>query len=133
MLPDDQYRNSYRLRLHKQVLEQVAPYWPAAAGIAAVVAIVAAVSRVMLVARRYMKGRTVSRRTALVTDIVTPLLDERFQVVDAAILNLRLELGETKQVVDEVKAIVSNGLTDDVAYLRNRVDGIYNHLIPDPD
>ncbi len=114
-------------------MEQVAPYWPAAVGVAALVAIVAAVSRGILIGRRYMKGRTVSRRTALVTDIVTPLLDQRFQVVDTAILNLRLELGETKQVVDDIEAIVSNGLQDDVAYLRDRVDGIYNHLIPDPD
>ena len=115
------------------MMEQVAPYWPAAVGVAALVAIVAAVSRGILTARRYMKGRTVSRRTALVTDIVTPLLDQRFQVVDTAILNLRLELGETKQVVDDIEAIVSDGLQDDVAYLRTRVDGIYDHLIPDPD
>ena len=115
------------------MLEQVAPYWPAAAGIAGLVAIVAAVSRGILVTYRKMKGRALTRRSTRIIDTVTPLLDERFQVVDAAILNLRLELGETKQVVDEVKAIVSNGLTDDVAYLRDRVDGIYNHLIPDPD
>ena len=61
------------------------------------------------------------------------MLDERFLVVDAAMLNLQIELGDTSRVVGEVKAIVSDGLQDDVAYLRNRVDGIYDHLIPDPD
>ena len=61
------------------------------------------------------------------------MLDERFLVVDAAMLNLQIELGDTSRVVNEVKAIVSDGLQDDVAYLRNRVDGIYDHLIPDPD
>ncbi len=117
-------------------LEQAAPYWPPAAGIAALVAIAAAVIRVIIVARRYTKGRMLRRRTAVVTDIVTPLLDERFQIVDTAMLNLRLELGETKQVVDEVKAIVSDGLQDDVAAIREaqvhvteRIDGIYEHLI----
>ncbi len=59
------------------------------------------------------------------------MLDERFQVVDAAMLNLQIELGDTTNVVREVKAIVSDGLTDDVAYLRNRIDGIYDHLLPD--
>ena len=59
------------------------------------------------------------------------MLDERFLVVDAAMLNLQIELGDTSRVVNEVKAIVSDGLQDDVAYLRNRIDGIYDHLIPD--
>ncbi len=113
------------------MLEHVAPYWPAAVGIAALVAIVAAVSRVIIVIRRYTKGRVLKRRTAVVTDIVTPLLDERFQFVDTAILNLRLEQGETRKVVDEVKAIVSNGLQDDVHYLRDRIDSIHDHLIGD--
>lgn len=120
------------------MLEQFAPYWPVAAGIAALVAIGAALVRGIIVVRRYTKGRVVRRRTAVVTDIVTPLLDERFQQVDTAILNLRLELGETKQVVDEVKAIVSDGLQTDVAEIRKaqvhvtqRIDGIYKHLIGD--
>ncbi len=119
-------------------MDLVAPYWPAAVGLAALVAIVAAGGRGILVARRYMKGRTVSRRTALVTDIVTPLLDARFQVVDTAILNLRLELGETKQVVDDIEAIVSDGLQDDVKEIRekqvhvvDRIDRIYDHLVGD--
>ncbi len=120
------------------MLEQAAPYWPAAAGIAALVAIAVAVGRGIIVVRRYTKGRVVKRRTALVTDIVTPLLDERFQIVDTAILNLRLELGETSKVVNEVKAIVSDGLQTDVAEIRKaqrhvtqRIDGIYKHLIGD--
>ena len=119
-------------------LEQAAPYWPAAAGIAAVVAIAAAVIRVIIVTRRYTKERVLKRRTTVVVDIVTPLLDERFQMFDTAILNLRLELGETKQVVDEVKAVVTDGLQTDVAEIRKaqvhvtkRIDGIYKHLIPD--
>ncbi len=61
------------------------------------------------------------------------MLDERFLVVDAAMLNLQIELGDTSRVVNEVKAIVSDGLQDDVAYLRDRVDGIYDHLIPGSD
>ena len=112
-------------------MDLVAPYWPAAVGIAAVVAIVAAVSRGILIVYRKTRGRAVRRRTTRIIDTVTPLLDARLQVVDASILNMRLELGETKQVVDQVKAIVSDGLQDDVAYLRDRVDGIYDHLIPD--
>ena len=112
------------------MLEQVAPYWPAAVGVAAVVAIAVATVRVILIVYRRMRGRAVSRRTTRIIDTVTPILDARLQVVDASILNMRLELGETKQVVDQVKAIVSDGLTDDVAYLRDRVDRIYDHLIP---
>ena len=53
------------------------------------------------------------------------------------VLNLRLELGETAKVVGEVKAIVSDGLQDDVAEIRKvqgqvlaRIDRIYDHLIP---
>ncbi len=119
------------------MMEQVAPYWPAAVGIAALVATVAAVSRGILVVYRKMRGRAVKRRTTTIIETVTPLLDQRFQVVDTAMLNLRLEVGETRKVVDEVKAIVSNGLQDDVAEIRKRqeyvigrVDGIYDHLIP---
>ncbi len=117
-------------------MEHVAPYWPAAAGIAALVAIVAATSRGILVVSRHVRGRTVKRRTMRIVETVTPLLDERFQIVDTAILNLRLELGETKQIVDDVKAIVSDGLQDDVAAIRTeqarvagRIDTIYDHLI----
>ncbi len=113
------------------MLEQVAPYWPAAVGVAALVAIVVAVSRGILVVYRKMKGRAVTRRTTRIIDTVTPLLDARLQVVDASILNMRLELGETKAVVDDIEAIVSNGLQDDVAYLRDRIDSIHDHLIGD--
>ena len=120
------------------MLEQVAPYWPAAAGIAALVAIVAAVSRGTLVVYRKMKGRAVTRRTTRIIDTVTPILDARLQVVDASILNMRLELGETKQVVDDIEAIVSNGLQDDVKEIRekqvhvvDRIDRIYDHLVGD--
>ena len=118
-------------------LEQVAPYWPAAAGLAALFAIAAAVGRGIIVIRRYTRGRVVKRHTAVVTDIVTPLLDERFQIVDTAILNLRLEQAATAKVVDEVKSIVSDGLQDDIAAIRteqnrvaSRIDRIYDHLIP---
>ncbi len=118
-------------------MEQVAPYWPVAVGVAALVAIVAAVSRGILIVYRKMRGRVMSRRTTRIVATVTPLLDERFQVVDTAILNLRLEQGETKQVVDEVKAIVSDGLQDDVKEIRkkqahvvDRIDRIYDHLLP---
>ncbi len=113
------------------MLEQVAPYWPAAVGVAALVAIAAAVGRVILVVSRHMRGRTLKRRTQRIVDTVTPMLDERFLVVDAAMLNLQIELGAMGGVVNEVKAIVSDGLQDDVAYLRDRIDGIYDHLIPD--
>ncbi len=113
------------------MLEQVAPYWPAAAGIAGLVAIIAAVGRGILVVSRHMRGRTLKRRTRRIVDTVTPMLDERFLVVDAAMLNLQIELGDTSRVVNEVKAIVSDGLQDDVAYLRDRVDGIAEHLMGD--
>ena len=126
-------------------LEQAAPYWPAAAGVAALVAIAAAVIRVIIVARRYTKGRVLKRRTAVVVDIVTPLLDERFQVVDTAMLNLRLEQAATAKVVGKVMAIVSDGLQTDVAEIRReqvlgrkeqarvagRIDDIYKHLLGD--
>lgn len=85
-----------------------------------------------------MKGRSMSRRSTRIVDTVTPLLDDRFQIVDTAILNLRLEQGETRKVVDEVKAIVSDGLQSDVAEIRKeqrrvagRIDGIYKHLLGD--
>ncbi len=114
------------------------PFWPAAAGLAAVVAVTAAVSRVILITYRKMKGRALTRRATRIIDTVTPLLDERFQVVDTAILNLRLELGETKAVVDDIEAIVSNGLQDDVKEIRekqvhvvDRIDRIYDHLVGD--
>ncbi len=107
------------------MLEQVAPYWPAAVGVAALIGIVAATSRVILVVYRKMKGRAVTRRTIRIIETVTPLLDERFQVVDAAILNLRLE-----------QAATSKALQDDVARIRSkqvkvadRIDRIYDHLI----
>ncbi len=114
------------------MLEQVAPYWPAAVGLAALVAIIAATVRGILAMFRHMRGRTLKRRTQRIVDTVTPMLDERFLVVDAAMLNLQIELGDTSRVVNEMKAS-SDGLQDDVAYLRNRVDGIYDHLIPGPD
>ena len=120
------------------MLEQVAPYWPAAVGVAALVATVAAISRGILVVYRKMKGRAMTRRTTRIIDTVTPLLDERFQVVDTAIFNLRLELGETKKVVDEVKAVVTDGLQSDVTEIRteqirvaDRIDRIYDHLVGD--
>ena len=119
-------------------MDLVAPYWPAAVGVAALVAIIAAVSRVILVVYRKMKGRAVTRRTTRIIDTVTPILDARLQVVVASILNMRLELGETTKVVNEVKAIVSNGLQDDVAAIRDeqarvgdRIDRIYDHLVGD--
>ena len=114
-------------------MDLVAPYWPAAVGVAALVAIIVATVRGILVVSRHMRGRTLKRRTQRIVDTVTPMLDERFLVVDAAMLNLQIELGDTSRVVNEVKAIVSDGLQDDVAYLRNRVDGIYDHLIPGSD
>lgn len=120
------------------MLDILTPWLPVIVGVAAAVAIIVAVGRGILALYRSAKGRTVKRRTVKIIDTVTPLLDERFQIVDTAILNLRLELGETKQVVDEVKAIVSDGLQTDVAEIRKaqlhvteRIDGIYNHLIGD--
>ena len=117
-------------------LDALTPWLPVIAGVAAAVAIAAAIGRVILVLYRSTKGRSVKRRTTTIVDIVTPLLDERFQTVDTAMLNLRLELGETKQVVDEVTAIVSDGLQDDVSVIRekqvgiaDRIDRIYDHLI----
>ncbi len=111
------------------MVENVTPWLPVIVGAAAAVAIIAAIGRGILALYRKLRGRVVKRRTTRIVDTVTPLLDERFQVVDTAILNLRLEQQSTAKVVDDVLAIVSNGLTEDVAYLRNRLDVIYDHLI----
>lgn len=119
-------------------LENLTPWLPVIVAVAAGVAIIVAVGRAMLALYRSVKGRTVRRRTVKIVNAVTPLLDERFQIVDTAISTLSDELGETKQVVDEVKVIVSDGLQTDVAEIRKaqrhvteRIDGIYKHLIGD--
>ncbi len=115
------------------MLETLGPWLPVIVGGAAAVAITVAVGKGMVMTHRYARRRDAGRIIA----IVTPLLEERLQTVDTAILNLRLELGETSKVVDEVKAIVSDGLQDDVAVIRTeqvrvagRIDRIYDHLIP---
>ena len=120
------------------MVENVTPWLPVIVGAAAAVAIIVAVGRGILALYRKLRGRVVKHRTAVVTDIVTPLLGERFQVVDTAILNLRLELQETAKVVDDVLVIVSDGLQTDVAEIRKeqrrvagRIDRIYDHLITD--
>ena len=106
-------------------MDTLAPWLPVIVAVAAAVAVMAAIGRGMVVAYRHAKGRRAGRIIA----IVTPMLDERFQTVDAAMLILRIEIGETRQVVDEVKAIIGNGLSEDVAYLRDRLDDLYDHLI----
>jgi len=108
------------------MVDTLTPWLPVVAGVAAAVVVAAAIGKGMLITYQHVKGRRAGRIAA----IVTPLLNERLLGVDTAILNLRLELGETNKVLHEVKAIVSDGLQDDVAYLRTRVDGIYDHLIP---
>ena len=117
-------------------LDTLTPWLPVIVAVAAAVAIIVAVGRGILISYRRLKGRVVNRRARRIVNTVTPLLNERFQVVDAAIRDVRDELGETKQVVDEVKAIVSDGLQTDVAEIRKaqahvteRVDGIYKHLL----
>ena len=120
------------------MLDALIPWLPVIAGVAAAIAIVAAVGRAMLAVYRSVKGRAVRRRTVKIVNAVTPFLDERFEIVDTAISTLSDELSETKQVVEEVKAIVSDGLQTDVAEIRKsqvhvteRIDGIYKHLIGD--
>ena len=120
------------------MLDILTPWLPVIAGVAAAVAIIVAIGRGMLITYRHARRRMLNRRAGRVVAIVTPLLDARLQGVDTAILNLRLELGETKQVVDEVKSIVSDGLQDDVAEIRKeqnrvagRIDRIYDHLVGD--
>ena len=115
-------------------IDTLTPWLPIIAAAAAVVAIIVAAGKAMLTVSRAVKARRVRKVVA----IVTPLIDIRLQEVDTALLNLRLEQGETKKVVDEVKAIVSDGLQDDVAAIRkeqhrvaDRIDRIYDHLIPD--
>ena len=115
------------------MLENLGPWLPVIAAAAAAVAIIAAVGKGMLMVRRHVKRR----RTGRILAIVTPLLEERLQTVDTSILNLRLELGETSKVVNEVKAIVSDGLQDDVKEIRkvqaqviDRIDRVLEHLIP---
>ena len=109
------------------MLDALIPWLPVIAATAAAVAIIAAVGRAMLAVSRSVTVR----REGKVVAIVTPIIDIRLQEVDTALRNLRLEQGATKKVVDEVKAIVSNGLTEDVTYLRSRLDDIYDHLIGD--
>ncbi len=115
------------------MLDTLAPWLPVIVGGAAAVAIVVAAGKGMLVAYRHVK----QRRTGRIIAIVTPLLEERLQTVDTSILNLRLELGETSKVVSEVKAIVADGLQDDVKEIRkvqrqviDRIDRVLEHLIP---
>ena len=117
-------------------MDSLAPWLPVVVGAAAAVAVIAAIAKGMMTAYRYLRRRSQERRTGRIVAIVTPLLDKRFQVVDSAMLSLRIEIGETRKAVDEVKRIVSNGLTEDVAEIRKaqhkvagRIDKIYNHLI----
>lgn len=119
------------------MLDILTPWLPVIAGVAAAVAVVAAIGRGMLITYRHIRRRIINRRTGRIVATVIPLLDERLQGVDTAILNLRLELGETTKIVSEVKAIVSDGLQDDVTQIRkeqvrvaDRIDRIYEHLIP---
>ncbi len=111
------------------MVENVTPWLPIIVAAAAGVGVIVAAARGMLGAYRYVKGRIVARRTNRIVATVTPLLNKRFQVVDTAMLNMRLEQQRTAKVVDEVKALVSNGLNEDVAYLRTRLDDLYDHLV----
>ena len=111
------------------LLDSLTPWLPIVVAGAAALAAVAAVAKGMLGMFRHVRRRIIERRARKIVAAVTPLLDERFQVVDTAMLNMRLELAATTKVVNQVKAIVSNGLTADVAYLRDRVDRIWEHLV----
>ena len=111
------------------MLDNLTPWLPLIVAAAALVAIIVALWRVILAAVRSVRRRLVAHRTAVITATVTPIIDARLVKVDTALINLQLQQGETRKVVDDVKAIVSDGLTTDVAYLRNRLDDLYDHLI----
>ena len=112
------------------MLENVAPWVPFVVAGAALVAIVAALWRLILAMVRSVRRRLVAHRTAVITATVAPIIDARLLKVDTALINLQLQQGETRQVVDNVMAIVSDGLSEDVTYLRDRLDDLYDHLIP---
>ncbi len=111
------------------MLENVAPWVPFVVAGAALVAIIAALWRLILAMIRSVRRRYVAHRTAVITATVTPIIDARLVKVDTALINLQLQQGETRKVVDGVMAIVSNGLADDVSYLRGRMDDLWDHLI----
>ena len=72
-------------------------------------------------------GKLAKRR---IRKIVQPMLLEHQKAIDAKLLVLEIGQAEMKAKVDSIEDVVTNGLSDDVTYLRNRIDGIYNHLIP---
>ncbi len=111
------------------LLENVAPWVPFVVAGAALVAIIAALLRLILAMVRSVRRRFVAHRTAVITATVAPIIDTRLLKVDTALINLQLQQGETRKAVDDVMAIVSNGLSEDVSYLRRRVDDLFDHLI----
>ena len=70
-----------------------------------------------------------AHRTAVISATVTPIIDARLVKVDTALINLQLQQGETRQAVDALTATINNGLTEDITYLRERLDDLYGHLI----
>jgi len=114
------------------LIEYVTPYLPHVVAAGAFIAAVAALGK-----GAYGAAHAVGRRRASrVVAIVTPLIDTRLAEVDTALLQLRLEQQETRQVVDQVKRLVSNGLQEDVKEIRKqqsgmskRIDAIYDHLV----
>ncbi len=112
------------------MVDNLGPWLPFIVAGAALVAILLAVWRVILAGLRSVRRRLVAHRTAVITATVTPIIDARLVKVDTALINLQLQQGETRQVVDNVMAIVSDGLSGDVSYLRARLDDLYDHLIP---
>ena len=111
------------------MLENVTPWFPLVAAGAALVAIIVALWRVTLAIVRSVRRRLVEHRTAVITATVAPFIDARLLKVDTALINLQLQQGETRQAVDALTATINDGLSEDVTYLRTRLDDLFDHLI----
>ena len=101
------------------LLPEWLPAW--AAVLVAFTTIVAAVYGGMVTVNRLSKRR--------IRGVVKAMLDLAIQDVDSRLLALQIGVGEITYKIGQLEDDVSNGLTDDVAYLRERIDRIYDHLI----
>ena len=99
--------------------------------------IIAAARYVVYPAYRRIKGAIVKTRDRQIANVVQPLLDaqtDRFEAAFTVLGHNQAELSETMGVVvtrvDALEDTVSNGMQDDITYLRSRLDDLYDHLIP---
>ena len=111
------------------MVDNLGPWLPFIVAGAALVAILLALWRVILAMVRSVRRRLVVHRTAVITATVSPIIDTRLLKVDTALINLQLQQGETRKAVDDLTAVINDGLTEDITYLRTRLDDLYGHLI----